>query len=110
MCGRCDKPRRVAFGGIFGGGGGLFAKGGEVPSGFPTDTFKAQLTSGEMIIPRGDVDRLSSFLDRQQGLSEQMFSGINNSGEKNLTVVLNVGEDQLAKVLLNINRRGFRTV
>lgn len=98
------------IGGLFGGGGGLFAKGGEVPSGFPTDTFKAKLTSGEMIIPRGDVDRLSSFLDRQQGLSEQMFNGINNSSEKNLTVVLNVGEDQLAKVLLNINRRGFRTV
>lgn len=78
--------------------GGLFAKGGLVPEGFPNDSFPARLTSGEQVIDRTDNERLSRFLDQQE-----------RGTERNLTVNLIIGEDQLAKVMLNLNRRGFRT-
>jgi hypothetical protein len=74
-----------------------FAEGGLVPSGFPNDSFPARLTSGEAVIDRTDNNRLSKFLDRQEAAGQ------------NLTVNISIGEDQLAKVLLNLNRRGFRT-
>lgn len=101
-------------GGFLGGiGGGFgFAKGGIIPEGFPNDSFPARLTSGELVIPPNDTDRLSQFLDRQQANQfdqESFFNRLDGSSEKNVTVVLNVGEEQLARVLLNLNRRGFRT-
>jgi hypothetical protein len=49
-----------------------FATGGTVPGGFPDDTFPARLTSGELVVPRGDVDRLSSFLDRAERGDESL--------------------------------------
>ncbi len=94
------------FGDPRGGNNGLFndsipligwlAKGGTIPGGFPNDTYRAQVTSGEMVIPRDDVTRLKKFLD-------------NNTGTGAGTVVLKVGEKELASVMLNLNRRGFRT-
>lgn len=95
-----------------GGGGGVgdflsnpgkafgFATGGIVPKGFPNDTFPARLTSGEMVIPPGDVPRLSKFLDR-------MERGGGNS--QPVVVQLQVSDKKLAEVLLNLNRQGFRT-
>lgn len=90
---------------------GSFAKGGLVPGGFPNDTFKANLTSGELVIPKNDVNLLRDFLQGQFGqTSERPIQSDRRDNESVLTVVLNVGEDQLAKVLLNLNRKGFRTV
>lgn len=73
-----------------------FAEGGLVPSGFPNDTFPAKLTSGELVIDRSTVDRLNRFID--QGGSSQPIQ-----------INLKVGESDLSKVLVNLNRQGFRT-
>lgn len=70
------------------------AQGGEVPPGYPNDTFPAALTSGENVVDRSTNEKLNAFLD---------------SGGGTTTVVLQVGEKQLAEVLLNLNRQGFRT-
>lgn len=75
-----------------------FAEGGLVPSGFPNDTFPARLTSGEQVIDRTDNKRLSRFLDSQEKSTPQIIN-----------INLKVGESELAKVLFNLNRQGFRT-
>lgn len=91
-----------------------WATGGVVPSGFPNDTFRANLTSGEMVIPSNDVQRLSRFLDNQeaQASSVDIVSQLKQlSGNQNqsITINLQVGEKELAQVMLDLNRRGFRT-
>lgn len=107
------------FNGIFGGGSGKqdvftkgakgfetatgiklpkFADGGQVPAGFPNDSFPARLTSGENVIDRSTNEKLNAFLD----------NGGSNGGMPS-RIVLQIGEKQLADVLLNINRQGFRT-
>jgi hypothetical protein len=87
-----------------GGGGGIldsigsffgFAQGGMVPSGFPNDTFPAKLSSGEAILSVDTVDKLESFLN-------------GSSSGQNVTINIQIGEQQLANVLVNLNRRGFR--
>ncbi len=72
--------------------------GGQVPQGFANDTFPTFLTSGETVIDRGLTDRLDQFLSSNE-------SG--NGGMVN--IVLQVGQEQLANVLVNLNRQGFRT-
>ena len=75
-----------------------FAEGGYVPGGFPNDTFPARLTSGEFVIDNSLTDRLENYLNSQdKGGSSQPVK-----------IVLQVGEKQLADVMLNINRQGFR--
>jgi hypothetical protein len=73
-----------------------FAEGGMVPAGYPNDSFPAKLTSGEAILPTDTVAKLESFLANGGGAGQ------------NVTVNLVVGEEQLAKVMLNLNRQGFR--
>jgi hypothetical protein len=67
-----------------------------VPAGYPNDSFPAKLTSGEAILPTDTVAKLESFLANGGGAGQ------------NVTVNLVVGEEQLAKVMLNLNRQGFR--
>lgn len=123
-------------GGLFGGGsGGIggfiggvvsdvgnffgFAQGGLIPEGFPNDSFPARLTSGEYVIERSQNRQLQDFLDSQkndsdpQGLKAEIQklrneNTSNASGTQNLTIKLQVGEKELADVLLNLNRQGFR--
>lgn len=71
-------------------------RGGEIPEGFPNDSFPARLTSGENVIDRGLSQDLKSFL-----------SGKESGGD--MTIILQVGEEQLANVLVNLNSQGFRT-
>lgn len=103
------------IGGSSGGGGGIgstisnafksvgsalgFAEGGMVPGGFPNDTFPARLTSGENIIDRSLNQKLENYLNNQGS----------GGGKDPVRIILQVGEKQLADVLLNINRQGFRT-
>lgn len=111
------KALPSAFGGIGGGiagaGGGLlggalggigdvfgFAEGGIVPGGAPfTDRVPALLTPGEAVVDRTLVNRLEQFLTNPQQQS---------SGGGSMTVNLVIGEQQLANVILDLNRRGFR--
>lgn len=73
-----------------------FAEGGRVPLGFPNDTFPARLTSGEEVIDRSTSERLREFLSE-------------GSSNQNVVIRLQVGETELADVIYNLNRRGFRT-
>lgn len=95
-----------------------FATGGIIPQGFPDDSFPAKLSSGELVIPKGDVSRLSDFLDGQQrgttvsgggsggGLDLAALADLINNRPLNVSV--NIGEEQFATALLNVRRRGFR--
>lgn len=69
--------------------------GGRVPEGFPDDSFRAGLTSGEEVIDTSTSEQLRDFLNEQQA-------------GRDVNIVLQIGEKQLADVLLNINRQGFR--
>ena len=103
-----------SLGGIFGGGGGGggggdifsgigdffgFADGGTVPGGAPfTDRIPSLLTPNETVIDRSLSKRLDSFLSGQTP----------GQGGAPTTIQLVVGEQQLANVILDLNRRGFR--
>jgi phage-related protein len=109
------------LGGSLGGGGGLlgkvggavggiasigkklkFADGGVVPGGFPNDSFPAQLTSGEGVIPVDTMRRLDQYLSGA--------ASIGGSGGGGTTIIkLVVGEQELASVMLGLSQRGFRT-
>jgi hypothetical protein len=82
-----------SIGKIFG-----FADGGVVPQGFPGDTFPARLTSGEFVVNNDLTRRLDQFLSG---------SGAAPGGGA-MQVTLVVGEAQLAQVLVNLNKQGFR--
>lgn len=108
--------RATGIGG--GGGGGIlgavaspvaaigrklrFADGGIVPGGFPNDSFPAQLTSGEGVIPVDTMRRLDQYLSRADA------GGGQSSGGGTTIIKLVVGEQELANVLLSLNQRGFR--
>jgi len=89
------------LGGITGGIGDIFgfADGGIVPGGAPfKDRVPALLTPGEQVIDKSLTEKLDRFL-----------SSGNTGQAQNLTINISLGEEQLAKVLLNLNRNGFRT-
>ena len=95
------KSVAKGVGGFFGSIGKIFgfAEGGMVPAGFPGDKFPARLSSGEFVIDRSQNEQLQRFLDSQESSRQN----------QNTVVNLQVGEQQLATVLLNLNRQGFRT-
>lgn len=96
-----------------GGGGGNFLEnlnpfqtGGVVPQGFPNDTFPARLTSGEGVVNNNDMERLSRFLDAAEGGG---LGGGGGAPSGPVVIQLQIGEQQLADVLVNLDRSGFRT-
>lgn len=94
------------LGGLVGGpvgaiGGAIkkfkFAEGGMVPGGAPfTDRVPALLTPGEVVLNREQVSALSQAKSSEAPQSSQP-----------LTVNLMIGEEQLANVILNLQRQGF---
>ena len=95
------------IGGAIGGIGGSikkafkFSEGGIVPGSAPfTDRVPALLTPGETVIDRSLTQMLEKFLNS---------AGDNGSGAPQMmTVNLVVGESELASVMVDLNRRGFR--
>ncbi len=91
------------------------ARGGEVPNGFMSDNFPASLTSGELVVDRSTTGELQRFLaDQKQGTSsgidaDRLERILTRSTEKNLSIVIKVGERDLAETLVSLNRQGFRT-
>lgn len=77
-----------------------FADGGIIPGSGSGDHVPILAEPGEAIIPNGLVQRLDNFVTRNSGAGAQQ-------GPMNVTI--QVGEQQLAKVMLNLNRQGFRT-
>lgn len=89
-----------------------FQTGGTVPKGFPNDTFPASLSSGEMVVPRSDVQKMRELLKQQEQQNKEIKMREQEGGEGSqqpLKVNLQIGEKRLADVLLNLNKRGFRT-
>jgi len=73
-----------------------FAEGGVVPGGAPyTDRVPALLSPGEVVLNRQQVSQLAS---------EKNGGG----GSQAVTINLMIGEEQLASVLVNLSRQGFR--
>lgn len=90
---------------------GALAKGGQVPPGFPNDSFPARLTSGELVVPPGDTQRLSQFLDNQQsGNQMEMLARILNAvnSPMQVTATAQVNEEAFADIILNLNRNNAR--
>lgn len=95
------KKAGKAVGDFFG-----FNEGGIVPGGGPNrDSVTAALTPGELVIPRDDVGMLRDFLQREQSGDTSSEEG----GSKTIIVQLQVGQEQLAETLVEINRAGLRT-
>jgi len=97
--------------------GGL-AKGGTIPPGFNNDTFSAFLSSGELVVPRDDVDRLRGFLDQQEtgtgnadnGLIAALLSQILTALNQPMTVTTqaNINGKAFADIILKLNRNNAR--
>jgi len=93
-----------------------FAVGGTVPQGFPDDTFNANLTSGELVVPRDDVSKLRSFLDNQK--QESNDGGINAALLSQVVELLGqpmqvqttaeVDGEALANIMLDLSRQNAR--
>lgn len=101
----------LGIGGGGGDGGGLlsdiggffgFASGGTFSGGIPfRDSIPAMVQRDETIITDELTRKLDSFLNEQ--------GNRNNGSSQPTTVILQVGEEQLARVMLNLNRQNFRT-
>lgn len=97
--------------------GGL-AKGGTIPPGFNNDTFSAFLSSGELVVPRDDVDRLRGFLDQQEtgtgnadnGLIAALLAQILTALNQPMTVTTqaNINGKAFADIILKLNRNNAR--
>lgn len=88
-----------------------FAEGGIVPGGAPfTDRVNASLTPGELVVDRSTTKDLSDFLrkEREDKTNTDLLKGLLASGNQNINIRLQVGESELASVLLNLNRNGYR--
>jgi len=99
------------------------ATGGQVfnvPSGFSNDTFPAFLSSGELVVDTSTASMLRAFLDQTNSnvtgttdsniiaRFDSLVARMERSSEKEVSVNIQVGEKDLASVLLNLNRQGFR--
>ena len=130
------KNQIKSVGGLFGGqggGGGVldtvktfatgglskifkFAEGGYVPGFGNGDTVPSLLTPGELVIDRSSAKDLAGFLESQKSGAissdalEKLTTVLNKSGgSQTMQINLVIGEKQLADVILNLNRNGFRT-
>lgn len=100
---------------IGGGGGGSggyigqtwdrwgFASGGLVPAGFPNDSFPAMLQSGERVLNEDQTAIFSRLVQATERLEGRGGSG------QIVNIQLTIGQKQLADVLLDLNKSGFRT-
>jgi len=120
-------------GGLAGGGGGgilgavanpvgaiskkfKFASGGEIPPGFPNDSFPAFLSSGENVLTQKTSDSLEKALNSGSGLSGggeilneiRRLTSLLERGQ-NVTVNSVFDGDVLARLIFNLNLRGART-
>lgn len=75
-----------------------FADGGRIPDlpKYANDRFPAKLSGGEQVFSKDLSERLDQFLS-------------SGSGGGPTQIVVRVGQQDLAKALLNLNRNGFRT-
>lgn len=89
-----------------------FASGGEVPAGFPNDTFPARLTSGENVVDTSTNQKLNKFLDGQgsdgamEAILIQILGALQSGKQVNATIELD--GNVLADTILDLNQRNAR--
>lgn len=91
--------------------GWKFAKGGEVPNGFPNDTLPARLSSGEYVIDRGLTKDLKKMVkEGDQNVTNALLSKMINLLEKPQVVQSSVKMNQreFANIILQLNRTNQR--
>lgn len=84
-----------------------FASGGLVPGGYPNDTYPARLTSNELVTPPRTTNNLFRLIDKLA--TEGETTPTQETSTQPIQINLSIGEQELADVLLNLNRQGFRT-
>jgi hypothetical protein len=110
-----------ASGGFDGDPSTPLATGGIVPAGFPNDSFRSNLTSGERVVSVQQNRDLTSFLDSANaagGSGQNMdqvvallsvIASQMASGDQSQTVNVQIDGSTLAKAMLNVSRRNLRT-
>lgn len=116
-----------SLGGILGGGGGGgflgdavksvtkvfgFADGG-TPQFTGGDNLLAGFNAKELVVDKTDTQRLSRFLDHAlsaqgQGSGSGSASSGGQGGPINQPIVIQIGQEAIARVMLNVRRDGFR--
>jgi hypothetical protein len=89
-----------------------WAKGGmaQVPPGYGTDSYPALLRSGELVVP---PDEVSSYKEVMQSGGGGVAARLDKliaamEGGRMLTAIIQVGDKELARTILDLNQRGFR--
>lgn len=90
-----------------------FARGGEIPSGYPNDTFPARLSSEELVIDRSTTKDLKNFLKDggSGGLSEALLVQIRDLLLQPQTIQssVQVNQREFARIQLQTSRTNQRT-
>lgn len=90
-----------AIGGAFG-----FSKGGEIPGGFPNDSFPARLTSGERVLTPSENKALMQGVAETNSLLAQILMNLGKGGSPS-QINVKIGERDLANILLDMDRRNL---
>jgi hypothetical protein len=107
------------FGSVVGAVGGVakkfkFASGGEVPPGFPNDSFPGFLSSGENVLTARTSDSLEKAianggLESSNSAVLRELQRLNANLERGQNLQVNWTADGLVeKLILNLNHRGVR--
>jgi hypothetical protein len=67
------------------------AEGGEVPGGFPNDSFPARLTSGETVVNRDTTSQLKDFLGSNSANRDILASIDTKLSRLSMATVVNIG-------------------
>lgn len=90
-----------------------FARGGEVPEGYPNDNFPAKLSSRELVIDRSTTKGLKDFLKNggNAGVSEVLLARLVSLMEQPQVVrsSVQVNNREFANIILQLNRTQQRT-
>lgn len=93
-----------------------FQQGGLIPQGFPNDSFRAGLTSGEFVVNNSLTPKLEKFLEREDNLSTidtentNLLLRILDTVQRPIEVrsTLQFNQDTFANIILNLNRTNRR--
>jgi hypothetical protein len=97
-----------------------FAQGGQVvkvPSGFPSDSFPARLTSGELVVSRSTTGKLEDFLNNKDKFGQDpnlapLLQQILQELKKPVSVdgkITSINNKEFGRQMLTISRQNLRT-
>jgi len=83
-----------------------FADGGVIPSGFPNDSFPANLTSGEVVLNKDQQSALGIDINSQQDTLNKILAATQQPIQVNATLQLN--DSAFADIILELNKDNRR--